>query len=206
MSAGQESEGGRDPGSAWTKISSESMYTGYIAVRRDQYRLPDGSESGWDVLLIGDTVSVVAFTDDDRVVLFDQYRVGPESVLGELPGGLIDPGEDVVTAGARELREETGYEAGVVHHAGAEWAAANSRRRKNILIAGGCRRVSDPSWGAEETGRVRTIAATDLLDHLLSGELSDAGAALRGLHAFARAAVDSALQPLQERVKELLTP
>ncbi|CAI9385959.1 NUDIX hydrolase [Microbacterium sp. T2.11-28] len=191
----------------WVKLGTASMYRGYVGVRRDHYRLPDGSESGWDVLEIGDTVSVIAFTDDDRVVLFDQYRVGPERVLGELPGGLIDPGEDPVTAGIRELQEETGYRAGTVHHAGAEWAAANSRRRKNILVAAQCVRVADPMWGEGESGRVHTIPADALLAHLLSGELSDAGAALRGLHAFVRAGeLPEPLGGLQRRVAGLLAP
>lgn len=191
----------------WMKLGSAPMYAGYVGVRRDRYRLPDGSESGWDVLEIGDTVSVVAFTDRDQVVLFDQYRVGPERVLGELPGGLIDPGEEPVAAGIRELLEETGYRPGAVFHAGAEWAAANSRRRKNILIAADCVRVSDPVWGDGEVGRVRTIAASDLLAHLLTGELSDAGAALRGLHAFARATdIAPSLRAAQGRVRELLSP
>jgi len=191
----------------WVKLGTASVYRGYVGVRRDHYRLPDGTESGWDVLEIGDTVSVVAFTGDDRVVLFDQYRVGPERVLGELPGGLIDPGEDPIAAGIRELQEETGYRAGAVHHSGAEWAAANSRRRKNILIAAECVRVADPAWGEGESGRVHTIPADALLSHLLSGELSDAGAALRGLHAFARADdLPEPLRSLQRRVTRMLTP
>lgn len=196
-----------EPVLPWTKLGTEPMYAGYVRVRRDQYRLPDGSESGWDVIEVGDTVSVVAFTPDDRVVLFDQYRVGPERVIGELPGGLIDPGEDAVAAGIRELLEETGYRPRAVFHAGAEWAAANSRRRKNILIAADCAPVAEPQWGTEETGRVHEIPSADLLDHLMSGELSDAGAGLRGLHAFVRAGeIDEALAPLQRVVRALLAP
>ncbi|SFI33427.1 MULTISPECIES: NUDIX hydrolase [Microbacterium] len=196
-----------EPVPRWIKLGTEPMYAGYVRVRRDQYRLPDGSESGWDVIEIGDTVSVVAFTPDDRVVLFDQYRVGPERVIAELPGGLIDPGEDAVEAGIRELQEETGYRPGAVFHAGAEWAAANSRRRKNILIAADCVRVAEPQWEAGETGRVREILAAALLEHLVSGELSDAGAALRGLHAFARAGdVPAPLAGLQRSVRTLLAP
>lgn len=191
----------------WTKLGSERVYTGYVRVRRDQYRLPDGSESGWDVLEVSDTVSVVAFTADERVVLFDQYRVGPERVVGEIPGGLIDPGEDAVDAGVRELLEETGYRPGAVFHAGAEWAAANSVRRKNTLIAADCVRVAEPQWEAGETGRVREIAAAELVDHLTSGEPSDAGAALRGLHVFARASdLAEPLAGLQETVRRLLAP
>ena len=191
---------------SWERLEGRTVYTGYVHVRRDRYRLPDGSESDWDVVEIGDTVTVVAFTADDRIVLFDQYRVGPQRVLGELPGGLIDDGEDALAAGVRELREETGYRPSAVFSAGAEWAAANASRRKHVLIAAGCELVGEPVWGEHENGRVRTIAASELVDHLTVGEISDGGAAVRALVVFARAAgVDAALVPLQHRVRELLT-
>lgn len=190
---------------SWLRLEGRTVYTGYVSVRRDRYRLPDGSESDWDVVEIGDTVTVVAFTPDDRVVLFDQYRVGPQRILGELPGGLIDDGEDAEAAGVRELREETGYRPGAVFCAGAEWAAANASRRKHVLVAAECERVGEPVWGEHENGRVRTIAASDLMDHLTVGDISDGGAAVRALVVFARAArVEAALVPLQERVRQLL--
>ena len=191
---------------AWSLQGSSLAFDGYVRVRRDRYRLPDGSESDWDVVEIGDTVAVVAFTPDDTVVLFDQYRVGPRRVLGELPGGLIDAGEDAVAAGARELLEETGFRAGALFDAGAEWAAANGTRRRHALIAADCVRVGEPAWGEHESGRVREIAASALLEHLTSGEVSDGGPALRGLSAFARAdAVEPSLRALHERVRALIS-
>ncbi|MEH3089336.1 MAG: tetratricopeptide repeat protein [Microbacterium arborescens] len=191
---------------AWSLQASSLAFDGYVRVRRDRYRLPDGSESDWDVVEIGDTVAVVAFTPDDTVVLFDQYRVGPRRVLGELPGGLIDAGEDAVSAGARELLEETGFRAGALFDAGAEWAAANGTRRRHVLIAADCERVAEPAWGEHESGRVRTIAASALLEHLTTGEVSDGGPALRGLQVFARAAaVEPSLQALRERVRTLIS-
>lgn len=189
----------------WTLLGSSLAFDGYVRVRRDRYRLPDGSESDWDVVEIGDTVTVVALTPDDSIVLFDQFRVGPRRVLGELPGGLIDAGEDAVEAGVRELLEETGYRAGAVFDAGAEWAAANGRRRRHVIIAAGCVRVAEPTWGEHESGRVRTIPASALLEHLTTGEISDGGPAVRGLVRFARAdAVDPALQTAQALVRDLL--
>ncbi|MFS0714740.1 tetratricopeptide repeat protein [Microbacterium sp. 2P01SA-2] len=190
----------------WTLLGSSPVFDGYVRVRRDRYRLPDGSESDWDVVDVGDTVAVIALTADDTVVLFDQYRVGPQRVLAELPGGLIDPGEDATSAGVRELREETGYRAGAVFDAGAEWAAANARRRRHVIIAADCVRVAEPEWGEHETGRVRTIAASALLDHLTAGQSSDSGPAVRALVRFAAAPnVDPALSATQSRVRTLLS-
>jgi ADP-ribose pyrophosphatase len=58
-----------------------------------------------------DWVNVIALTPDDRVVLIRQYRAGLDAVCLEIPGGMVDPGEDAATAAARELEEETGYTA-----------------------------------------------------------------------------------------------
>ncbi len=130
------------------------MFDGYTRVRRDTYRLPDGSESDWDVLEQRDTVAVVAFTTAGTVLVFEQFRVGPAAPIVELPGGLIDPGESALVAGARELAEETGFAAGALFDAGVEWAGANSTRRKSVVIAAGCHRVGDPHWEAGETGAI----------------------------------------------------
>lgn len=56
-----------------------------------------------------DWVNVIATTGDRRVVLVEQYRHGVGQVTLELPGGIIDVGEDPTLAGMRELREETGF-------------------------------------------------------------------------------------------------
>ncbi|MEO8705858.1 MAG: NUDIX hydrolase [Kofleriaceae bacterium] len=58
-----------------------------------------------------DWVNIIALTPDDRVVLIRQYRAGTNEVCIEIPGGMVDPGEDAATAAARELLEETGYTA-----------------------------------------------------------------------------------------------
>lgn len=55
-------------------------------------------------------MQVIALTPDGRLVLVNQFRFGTDTFSLELPGGVIEAGEDPVTAGVRELREETGFE------------------------------------------------------------------------------------------------
>lgn len=57
-----------------------------------------------------DWVNVVAITPDRELVMIEQFRYGTLEVTLELPGGMVDPGEDPLPAGVRELVEETGFE------------------------------------------------------------------------------------------------
>ncbi len=58
-----------------------------------------------------DWVNVIALTPGDEVVLIRQYRAGSASICLEIPGGMVDEGEDPLAAAKRELAEETGYTA-----------------------------------------------------------------------------------------------
>lgn len=59
-----------------------------------------------------DWVNVFALTEDKRVVMVKQHRLGKDLVTMEVPAGLIEKGEDPAKAARRELLEETGYSPG----------------------------------------------------------------------------------------------
>ncbi len=56
-----------------------------------------------------DWVNMVALDRNRRCVMIRQYRFGVGYSTLETPGGMVDPGEDSLTAAKRELLEETGY-------------------------------------------------------------------------------------------------
>ncbi len=86
------------------------VQTPVFSIRRHLARSPrTGQTAPFLVLETSDWVNVIARDGHGRVVMVEQYRHGTDSVTLEIPGGIIDPGEDAATAALRELAEESGY-------------------------------------------------------------------------------------------------
>ncbi len=81
-----------------------------FSVREDFYAHPEkeGLRSFY-VIEASDWVNVIAVTAEDNLVFIRQHRPGIGGVRLEIPGGIIEPGEEPAEAAARELAEETGF-------------------------------------------------------------------------------------------------
>jgi ADP-ribose pyrophosphatase YjhB (NUDIX family) len=61
-------------------------------------------------------MTVVLDEPAERVLLIWRHRFILDRWMWELPGGYIDPGENGITAAAREVEEETGYRPRSIEH------------------------------------------------------------------------------------------
>lgn len=156
----------------WKLLSRRPGSAGYLPIETQTFRLPDGSESDWDVYGRDASVGVLALTAAREVVLVRQFRPGPGVLLDELPGGYVEDGEEVLVAAARELREETGY-AGELELAGASWLSASSRTRRFAVVAREAHIVGPPTPEPGEFCEVRTCSLAAFRRHLRSGALTD---------------------------------
>lgn len=71
----------------------------------------DGSRHSYFRLACVDWVQIIPLTSCNELVLVRQYRHGAGQMTLEIPGGLVEAGEDPAQAALRECLEETGYRA-----------------------------------------------------------------------------------------------
>jgi len=128
---------------AWRLLGERPGSAGYLPIVARDYRLPDGTNATWDIFGYERSVAVVAITSGGEVVLARQYRPGPDRILDELPGGLVEPGEDVADAATRELLEETGY-SGAIMVVASSWLASTSRTQRFATVARGAEPIAEP--------------------------------------------------------------
>ncbi|MDQ8186562.1 NUDIX hydrolase [Pelagicoccus sp. SDUM812002] len=130
------------------------------------------SEGDFYVLKTSDWVNVIPVTPDYQMVLVRQYRFGIEETSWEIPGGIMDAGEDPLVAAERELREETGYVASNCRVIGK--VAANPAILDNychFVWAESVTLQSDLDWDEHEEMEVRLFAVDEVYAMAHRGEV-----------------------------------
>lgn len=81
----------------------------HLELFQEELQLPQGQKVRWSFLSGVSAAAVLAITNDNEVILVNQYRPAVKEHILEIPAGLIEVGEDPMVAAKRELEEETGY-------------------------------------------------------------------------------------------------
>jgi ADP-ribose pyrophosphatase len=155
-------------------IESVTEYeTGWYTGGYDLVEQPDGSEKRYYWAELPPAVVVVARTDD-HVVFVEQYRPTIRETHLELPAGIVEDGESFTTAGARELREETGFDPAATSLLEAFWVATGLlRHRRGIVFAEGLEAV-EQELDDNEFLEIRAIPVGEALAAAREGPTHDA--------------------------------
>lgn len=166
------------------RIDSETLFTGkIITVKLDNAQLCDGRIVKREVVEHCEGVGVLPVDDEGNCYLVRQYRYPCEILLPEVPAGKVEPGEDPLECGKRELAEESGFTAENFIYAGAYYVSPGFTTEKDhIYIATGLSAGSShPDDG--EYLFVEKYPLTTLLKMVDNNEIEDAKTAIAILRA-----------------------
>jgi ADP-ribose pyrophosphatase len=158
----------------WPVIESKVEYdTGWYDGGYDLVEQPDGTEKKYYWAALPPAVVIVARTDDE-LVMVDQYRPAIREQHLELPAGIVEDGESFTEAGARELREETGFDAAGVSLLEEFWVSTGVlRHRRGIVFAEGLEPV-ETNHDSNEFLSTTTVPVEDALEVARSDPSNDA--------------------------------
>jgi len=159
----------------WERLGQTTQATTRILdLLATRYRHPArGVDRDFVVLAAPDWVNVVALTPDHQLVLVRQFRFGVNEFSLEIPGGVIEAGEDPVAAGLRELREETGFTGAPAKLLGSVHPnpAIQSNRCHFVFVEQAVRSAA-LEWDADEEIEVTTQPAEAVLALARGGGIS----------------------------------
>jgi ADP-ribose pyrophosphatase len=92
-------------------VSTEKIFNGrVISLQVDEVELPNGKKAKRELVKHPGAVAIIAITDENKIVLVEQYRKALERTIIEIPAGKLEKGEEPEFCAKRELEEETGYD------------------------------------------------------------------------------------------------
>jgi len=120
-----------------------------------------------------DWVNIIPVTGGGELVLVRQFRFGTWAPTLEIPGGMVEPGEDPGAAATRELEEETGYRPAEVLPLGfVHPNPAFQANRCHSFLALGCERVHGGRPDAGEDIRVELRRREEIARLIHDGEIT----------------------------------
>lgn len=166
----------RDDPLSWSITDRTVAYScpGFDVIR-EEVQLPDGTKTDFDYVQEPPSVVIIPFTDDEEIVVIDEWRHAVRRRNRGFPAGTAEPeDEDLVETAHRELREETGYSAEFIEPLGAfEPANGLLAIQHNYFVAHGCTPRGDPDHDHDETIVVDTTRWSTLRDAALDGLIAD---------------------------------
>ncbi|MBK9247476.1 MAG: NUDIX hydrolase [Ignavibacteria bacterium] len=154
-----------------TKIGDFKIFT-LFEIERNHPTLLD-KRGEFYTLETASWVNIIPITRNNTVVFVQQYRHGIDRLTLEVPGGLVEIGENPLLAGMRECLEETGYASTENAHFLGE-TLPNPAFLNNscyCYVWHNCEKISAQALDGNEDIRVIEVPLAEIPTMILSGEI-----------------------------------
>lgn len=176
-----------DDDSRWIVHGRRPLYESeWIKLYKTDVELPDGERFEHHTVWMP-TAAMTAMLNDDltHVLLMWRHRFVPDLWNWELPGGLVDEGEEPAQTAAREIEEETGYRPRTLEHLVTfEPMIGMVTTPHHVFIARGAERVGEPSEKTEMQ-RMEWVPLAQVPALIAQGQVSNSGTLVALLHVLA---------------------
>lgn len=161
----------------WKTLSSKYLSKHiYFTAREDRCEMPNGQiVDPYFVVELPVSVCAMAITENNEVILLQQYRHPLKETILEIPGGFVDKGESSEKAMVRELLEETGYTFSTISFVAR--VAANPGVLDNytdLYLATGGKKVAAQHLDASEEIEIKLFSVDAVREMLKKNEFKQA--------------------------------
>jgi len=173
----------------WDVLDRRTVYSSwFVELHVDRVHVPGGRVFDHEVVSVPcDGAAAVVTHPDNGVLMIYRHRFITDRWGWEIPGGMVDPGEEPVDAAARELREETGWTADDLRPLTTMHPSSGlSDQRFHLFLGSGAHRVGEPT-DPSEASRVEWRSWGQVIADLRSGQVPDGLSQLGLMHAIALA-------------------
>jgi len=127
-----------------------------------------------EVVVHPGAVVILPLLGDERVALIRNRRLAVGRELRELPAGTLRRGEAPEACALRELKEETGYEAGAIEFVGAFFAAPGWSTEQLFAFVARDLVPGEQELDKGERIEVDTVPLSEVPDMIKRGDIVDA--------------------------------
>ncbi len=166
----------RDEPSRWRTFGERVIYDNpWVWLGQIDVEIPGGERFWHHVVRLHRAAAMVLVDDQDRVLMLWRHRFVQDRWGWELPGGLVDEGEEPEETAIRELEEETGYRAGRVEHLVAYQPMVGMVDSEHVIFIG-----RDPEKFTEpvelnEADRIEWVPLSSVPELMTSGQIWNSG-------------------------------
>ena len=131
-----------------------------------------GKELPFFVLNCQDWINIIAITKENKIIMVKQYRFGTSKTELEIPGGMIEEGEEPMEAAKRELLEETGYEGDKFTYLGhVDPNPAFQTNKCHVTLIENCECVSEQKLDPGEDIAVEKVSQRNIQELIRNGTI-----------------------------------